>query len=133
MKVDRFLGFFLLDLLVSKQFHTCQDKPGTALLIFHHLISVAFWWNFLVGVMNPILHTVAMLTIVGMWFLSIGDVQGCFITRINNRLCGFQNSDTLSNVQGYVLGTKMSTHLALSGVLLVINFHLYRSGKTTLF
>jgi len=83
--------------------------------------------------MNPILHSVVMLVIVGMWFLTIGGEQGCFITRINNRMCGFENGAPLSNMQWYVLGTKMSYHIALTGVLLVINFHLYRSGKTTLF
>ena len=131
MNIDRFLGLLLLDLSVSRQFQECDKKLGVTLIVFHHMVSVFLWCNFLLGFASPTLHTALLLLVVGLWFAT--REGGCFLTRIHNRVCGFKSDPSFSNIQGYVLGTKMSTHIALAGVLLAINFHLHRSGKTTLF
>ena len=130
MNIERFVFLFLFDLMVSKTLHKCNRGTGASLVIFHHVISVMLWWNFMIGILGPKAHAVAMLSVVGLWFVTGGR---CFLTKIHNNMCGINTNQPFSNAQGYILGKKMSTHLTLTAILLVIDFYLNRSGRKVLF
>ena len=120
------LLFFLLtfvQVLIDPTYCACQTWTGRLLLIAHHFIHIGlFLGSVLFG--HHLLHLVIVVLSIGLHLYS----SGCFLTKINNRLCKIDINKPLITFTNHIMNllqSKANRTVYYTLALLAVLFDLY--------
>lgn len=83
-----FVLIVFVQVLMDPSYCACETQNGKLLLIVHHMINIGlFVGSFLFGYHTQ--HLIFLGFAIGLHIL----LGGCFLTKINNRLCNLQTND----------------------------------------
>ena len=94
-----FLLMVFVQILLDPTYCACQTREGRLLLIFHHFANIGLQWGS-VFFGHHRLHLAVIVLSIGLHVY----LKGCFLTKINHRLCKIDtNQHTMITFTNHVM------------------------------
>ena len=117
MKGLIFIVLCLFQIMMDPILCKCNDVFGKILMIFHHLLSVGILFGSICFGFHEF-HLCFTLVAFALHII----LKGCFLTKINNQICGFPDNTTLVDITNHI---NIRHHVAVMLILLYDIIHVY--------